>query len=118
MLCLHLSPHTRHCHPQCHPAPLTDPTSNNTLHPDQTFTVFRLSYSHSVLLYSQDLQSCREQIFTFYNNFFLSPIQTLENILSYFSACLAQEGLVHSTIRTYLFGVHQIQITRDLPDSH
>ena len=34
----------------------------------------------------------------------------------YFSACMAQEELAHSTIRTYLSGVHQIQIARSLLD--
>ena len=49
-------------------------------------------------------------------NFNLSPIPTSENMLCYFAACLEQEGLASSIIRTYLSGVRQIQIAAGFPD--
>ena len=72
--------HIRQCHPQCHSTPLTDPTSNSTLHADQASTVFRPSCPHSVLLYSQDLQNCREQIlspFAIISSFHLFKLQRM-----------------------------------------
>jgi len=39
--------------------------------------------------------------------FQLDPLPTSEQILSYFAACLGQH---HSTIKTYLSGVRQLQI--------
>ena len=53
---------------------------------------------------------------TFCNNFSLSPLPTSENILCYFAACLGQEGLACSSIRTYLSGIRQTQIAAGLPD--
>ena len=39
-----------------------------------------------------------------------------ENNLCYFVTWLGREGLQHSTMRTYLSGVHQIQIAHGFPD--
>ena len=48
------------------------------------------------------LQFCRD--------YSLPALPTSENLLCYFVTCLGQQGLAHSTIRTYSSGVHQIQI--------
>ena len=41
---------------------------------------------------------------------------TSEAILCYFVACLGQQGLAHTSIRTYLSGVHQLQIAHGWKD--
>jgi len=48
------------------------------------------------------LESCK--------GFKLDPLPTSEQILCYFAACLGQQGLAHSTIKTYPSGVRQLQI--------
>jgi len=47
----------------------------------------------------------------FCSSFALTPLPTSEELLCNFSACLGQQGLAHTTIRTYLSGVRQLQIT-------
>ena len=44
---------------------------------------------------------------TFCSKFGVNPLPATENILCYFVTWVGQEGLQHSTIRTYLSGVHQ-----------
>ena len=61
-------------------------------------------------------KSAGNKYLSFCNQFSILPIPTSESTLCYFAACLAQEGFAHSTIRTYLCGVHQIQIARGFPD--
>ena len=61
-------------------------------------------------------KAAKRKYLTFCVNFSLSPIPTSENILCYFAACLGQEGLASSTIRTYLSGICQIQIAAGFPD--
>ena len=53
---------------------------------------------------------------TFCRSFHLSPLPTSEATLCYFSACLGQQGLAHSTIRTYISGIRQLQIAHGLPE--
>ena len=53
---------------------------------------------------------------TFCNNFSLQPLPSSEALLCYFVACLGQQGLAHSTIRTYLSGVRQLQISHGFPE--
>ena len=58
---------------------------------------------------------------TFCNNFSLQPLPSSEALLCYFVACLgqqglAQQGLAHSTIHTYLSGVRQLQISHGFPE--
>ena len=50
----------------------------------------------------------------FCKDFSLSPSATSENLLCYFVTCLGQQGLAHSTIRTYLSGAQQIQMAHGL----
>ena len=50
--------------------------------------------------------------------FNLKPFPTSESTLCYFVACTGQEGLAHSTIKTYLSGIRQTQISLGLPDPH
>ena len=61
-------------------------------------------------------KAAEQKYLTFCVNFSLSPISTSENILCYFAACLGQEGLASSTIRTYLSGIRQIQIAAGFPN--
>ena len=53
---------------------------------------------------------------TFCNSFSLRPLPTSEEILCYFVACLGQQGLAHTSIRTYLSGVRQLQIAHGFKD--
>ena len=53
---------------------------------------------------------------TFCNSFSLRPLPTSEEILCYFVACLGQQGLAHTSIRTYLSGVQQLQIAHGFKD--
>ena len=53
---------------------------------------------------------------TFCESFMLSPLPTSEATLCYFTACLGQQGLAHSTIRTYISGIRQLQIVHELPE--
>ena len=48
----------------------------------------------------------------FCSDFALRPFPVTENILCYFVACLGQQGLAHSTIKSYLSGMRQAQIAR------
>ena len=52
----------------------------------------------------------------FCESFILSPLPTSEATLCYFTACLGQQGLAHSTIRTYISGIKQLQIAHGLPE--
>ena len=54
----------------------------------------------------------------FCNNFSLTPIPVSENILCYFVACMGQEGLAGSSIRTYLSGIRQLQVAAGFQDPH
>ena len=47
---------------------------------------------------------------SFCTSFHITPLPTTEATLCYFIACLGQQGLAHSTIRTYLSGIRQFQI--------
>ena len=61
-------------------------------------------------------KAAERKYLSFCNNFSLSPLPISENILCYFAACLGQEGLACSSIRTYLSGIRQSQIAAGLPD--
>ena len=54
----------------------------------------------------------------FCNDFALSPFPTSELTLCYFVTYLGQKNLAHSTIRTYLSGVRQAQISQGFHDPH
>ena len=55
-------------------------------------------------------QSAERRYLEFCGSFSLVPLPTSESILCYFAACLGQQGLAHTSIRTYLSGVRQLQI--------
>ena len=55
-------------------------------------------------------QSAERRYLEFCSSFSFVPLPTSESILCYFAACLGQQGLAHTSIRTYLSGVRQIQI--------
>ena len=61
-------------------------------------------------------RAAEHKYLTFCNNFSVSPLPTSENILCYFAACLGQEGLASSSIRTYLSGIRQIQLAAGFSD--
>ena len=44
----------------------------------------------------------------FCESYILSPLPTSEATLSYFTACLCQQGLAHSSICTYISGIRQL----------
>ena len=52
----------------------------------------------------------------FCNKFAITPLPTSEATLCYFTACLGQQGISHNTIKTYLSGIQQIQITHGFND--
>ena len=55
-------------------------------------------------------QTAERRYLEFCRSFQLDPLPTLEQVLCYFAACLGQQGLAHTTIKTYLSGVRQLQI--------
>ena len=61
-------------------------------------------------------QVAERRYITFCNSFALMPLPTSEAILCYSVACLGQQGLAHTSIRTYLSGVRQLQIAHGLED--
>ena len=52
----------------------------------------------------------------FCESFILSPLPTSEATLCYFTACLGQQGLAHSSICTYISGIRQLQIAHGLQE--
>ena len=52
----------------------------------------------------------------FCESFGLIPFPASESILCYYVACLGQQGLAHSSIKTYLSGVRQLQIAHGFQD--
>ena len=61
-------------------------------------------------------QAAANKYLGFCESFNLSSLPTSEATLCHFSACLAQQGLAYSTIRTYLSGIRQLQIAQGLPE--
>ena len=60
---------------------------------------------------------CAERRYlSFCSKFSVKPFPATETSLCYYAACLGQEGLTHSTIKTYLSGVRQLQISHGFPD--
>ena len=55
---------------------------------------------------------------SFCTEFSITPIPTSENVLCYFAACMGQQGLAASSIRTYLSGIRQLQIASGHSDPH
>lgn len=61
--------------------------------------------------------TCAERRYlTFCSKFSRKPFPATEGTLCYYAACLGQEGLTHGTIKSYLSGVRQLQITHGFPD--
>ena len=60
--------------------------------------------------------SAERRYLDFCRSFSFVPLPTSEATLCYFVACLGQQGLAHTSIRTYLSGVCQLQITHDWKD--
>lgn len=62
-------------------------------------------------LNSPDTYMCRKEVHTLLHTIHGQAIPTL----CYYVACLGQEGLAHSTIKTYLSGMRQVQIAHGFP---
>ena len=60
-------------------------------------------------------EAAKRKYLNFCNSFSIQPLPTTENILRYFVACLGQESLAHSTVRTYLSGDHSDSNRKWLP---
>ena len=63
-------------------------------------------------------KAAERKYLSFCTDFSFIPIPTSENVLCYFAACLGQQGLAASSIRTYLSGIRQLHIARGFPDPH
>ena len=63
-------------------------------------------------------KSAEKKYLSFCNSFPFTPIPTSEITSCYFAACLGQEGLACSSIRTYLSGVRQLQIAGCFSNPH
>ena len=61
-------------------------------------------------------QAAERRYMNFCINFALQPLPMSEVTLCYFVACLGQQGLSDSSIRTYLSGIRQLHISNHLPD--
>ena len=62
--------------------------------------------------------SAKRCFLAFCENFGLKPFPVSESVLCYFAACIGQQGLAHTTIKSYLSGIRQSQIAMGLPDPH
>ena len=77
----------------------------------------RLYFSSALAVSSyKTYKAAENKYLSFCNNFSLQPLPCTEATLCYFVACLGQQGLAHSSIRTYLSGVRQLQIAHGFPD--
>lgn len=61
-------------------------------------------------------KTAERRYLSFCSSFHITPLPTTEATLCYFVACLGQQGLAHSTIRTYLSGIRQFQIAHGHKD--
>ena len=61
-------------------------------------------------------RAAKRRYIKFCSDFALSPFPATESTLCYYVACLGQQGLAHSSIKTYLSGVRQVQISLGLPE--
>ena len=80
--------------------------------------LFNTTYFTSALAHSshKTYKAAANKYLSFCNSFHLSPLPISEATLCYFLACLGQQGLAHSTIRTYISGIRQLQIAHGLPE--
>ena len=60
--------------------------------------------------------SAEKHYLNFCKSFSFVPLPTSEGTLCYFVASLGQQGLTHTTIRTYSSEIRQLQITHDFQD--
>ena len=63
-------------------------------------------------------RSAENRYLKFCDTFKINPLPVTEPILCYYVACLGQEGLSAATIKTYLSGVRQVQISQGFPEPH
>ena len=74
------------------------------------FTAALVTSSHKTY---KEAEHCHSQ---FCQDFSITPFPTSECILCYFATCLAEQGLAHSTVKTYLLGVRQVQVAMGFGD--
>ena len=60
--------------------------------------------------------SAERRYLNFCRSFFFVPLPTSEATLCYFAACLGQQGLTDTSIKTYLSGIRQLQIAHGWKD--
>ena len=60
--------------------------------------------------------SAEKRYVDFYGSLSIVPLPTSESTICYLVACLGQQGLAHTTIKTYLSGVRQLQIAHGFKD--
>ena len=60
--------------------------------------------------------SAEKRYLDFCRSFSIVPLPTSEGTLCYFVACLGQQGLAHTSIKTYLSGIRQLQIAHGFKD--
>ena len=60
--------------------------------------------------------SAEKRYVDFCSSFSIVPLPTSESTLCYFVACLGQQGLAHTTIKTYLSGIRQLQVAHGFKD--
>ena len=61
-------------------------------------------------------ETAERRYLSFCTSFHITPLPATEATLCFFVACLGQQGLAHSIIRTYLSGVRQFQIAHGHQD--
>ena len=81
-------------------------------------SLFRGSYFAAALASPthSTYKTAERRYLSFCTSFHITPLPATEATLCYFVACLGQQGLAHSTIRTYLSGVRQFQIVHGHQD--
>ena len=99
------------------------PSTHKSVDPEHHMDVHSLDgavqhYFSAVLTQSthKTYQATANKYFAFCESFNLKTLPTSEAILCYFTACLGQQGLAQSTIRTYISGIRKLQIAHGLPE--
>ena len=95
-----------------------EPHSSPPSHPQIGSSRPPILHSCLVIIHAENIQSCRKKVSSLCNNFSFSPLPAAESLLCYFVACMGQEGLACSSIRTYLSGIRQLQIAAGFHDPH
>lgn len=99
-------------------SPDREPHSESASYPQIRSSCPSALLSCSVGVHSENLQSRREEVPSILQWLLILPFPVTENLLCYFVACMGQEGLACSSIRTHLSGICQLQISAGFHDPH